>query len=115
VSRPPEVSVPPGPPPKQLVIKDLKRGAGAVLQWGTKMSVRYIALKYETGNVVERHWLNPFSWGFGPGQVVRAWVIGLKGMRVGGVRELISPSRLAYKQGARIWVVELLSVSDGSA
>jgi peptidylprolyl isomerase len=73
------------------------------------MSARYIALEYKTGKVFDDHWSETFDWGFGPGQVVRAWVKGLKGMRVGGVRELIAPSRLAYKQGAAIWVVELLS------
>jgi peptidylprolyl isomerase len=114
VAKPPEVSVPPGPPPKQLVVKDLKKGTGATLDWGDEMSVRYIALNYRTRGVVERHWLEPFSWGFGPGQVVRAWVLGLRGMKVGGVRELIAPSRLAYKQGARMWVVELLSASGSS-
>jgi peptidylprolyl isomerase len=111
VSKPPHVSIPSGPPPKQLVVKDLKKGTGAVLRWGTELSARYIARDYKTGKVFDPHWADPFEWSYGPGQVVRAWVKGLRGMRVGGVRELIAPSRLSYKEGATVWVVELLSVS----
>lgn len=110
-SKPPSVSVPPGPPPKQLVVKDLRKGTGAVLRAGKDLSARYIAVDYRTGKVLERVWQKPFEWSFGPGQVVQAWVEGLGGMRVGGLRELIAPSRLAYDKGAEIWVVELLSVS----
>ncbi len=82
-----------------------------MLEWGSELSVRYVSFDYKTGKMLEDLWRDPFEWGYGPGQVVRAWVKGLKGMRVGGVRKLIAPSRLAYKEGAEIWVVELLSAT----
>jgi FKBP-type peptidyl-prolyl cis-trans isomerase len=75
--------------------------------------VRYVSFDYDTGDQAEDHWSNDkiFAWTFGPGRVVRAWVKGLPGMRVGGRRELIAPGRLAYNESrAMIWVVELLSV-----
>ncbi len=113
-TKPPKVSVPPGPPPKQIVTKDIKRGTGAVLKWGKELSVRYVAVDYKTGKVIENRWGDRFEWAYGPGSVVKAWVKGLRGMKVGGVRKLIAPSRLAYDEGAMIWVVELLSVTDAS-
>jgi FKBP-type peptidyl-prolyl cis-trans isomerase len=36
------------------------------------------------------------------------WERGLKGMRVGGRRELIVPSRLAYDSGAVVYLIDLL-------
>jgi peptidylprolyl isomerase len=109
----PHISIPSAPPPKQLVVKDLKKGTGAPLETGDEFSVRYLSFDYDTGDPAEDHWGNNsiFSWTFGPGRVVRAWAKGLPGMRVGGRRELIAPGRLAYdKRYAMIWVVELLSV-----
>jgi peptidylprolyl isomerase len=111
-TKPPKVSVPPGPPPKHIVVKDLREGTGAVLKWGKELSVRYVAVDYKTGKVIENRWGDRFEWAYGPGSVVKAWVKGLRGMKVGGVRKLIAPSRLAYGEGAMIWVVELLSVTD---
>src|SRR5262245_17166887 len=51
--KPPKVSVPSGPPPKQIVVVDLEKGKGKVLKWGTEMSVRYVAVDYKTGKVLE--------------------------------------------------------------
>jgi FKBP-type peptidyl-prolyl cis-trans isomerase len=62
--------------------------------------------------VIENRWGDRFEWSYEPGSVVRAWVKGLRGMKEGGVRKLIAPSRLAYDEGAMIWVVELLAVTD---
>ena len=40
----------------------------------------------------------------------KAWEIGLNGMRVGGRRELIVLSRLAYGDGMMVYVIEPLEV-----
>jgi len=115
-TKPPHVSVPSGPPPKQIVVKDLRKGTGAVLKPNTRFSARYVAVDYRTGKTLEDSWRDHsiFKWEFGPGSVVRAWAKGLDGMREGGRRELIAPSRLAYGKGAEIWVVDLLSVGESS-
>lgn len=108
----PQVAAPSGPPPKHLVVKDVKKGTGAEIKVGKEFSVRYASFDYSTGELSEDHWAKDsiFSWTFGPDKVVKAWAKGLPGMKVGGRRELIAPSQLAYGDGAMIWVVELLSV-----
>lgn len=97
-----------------MVVKDLKKGSGDVIKANDAFAVRYVSFDYGTGDVREDHWGNDsiFSWSFGPGKVVRAWVKGLPGMREGGRRELIAPARLAYGTHPEIWVIELLSVGS---
>jgi peptidylprolyl isomerase len=110
----PHISKPVGPAPNHVVVRDLVKGSGDAIKANDDFSVRYVSFDYKTGDVSEDHWSNDsiFSWTFGPGRVVGAWVKGLPGMRVGGRRELIAPGRLAYNpRYAMIWVVELLSVS----
>jgi FKBP-type peptidyl-prolyl cis-trans isomerase len=55
-------------------------------------------------------WHFPFDIHFGPGWQTRGWERGMPGMRVGGIRELIVPSRLAYKDGTIVYVVKLAGV-----
>lgn len=109
---PPKVRVPTGPPPKDVVVKELRKGHGVMLKAGDWFSLNYVAVEYESGKRLEAHWERSggFTWKFGTGEVVKGWETGLEGMRVGGRRELIVPSRLAYGGGALVYVVELLEV-----
>ena len=113
-TKPPKIQVPPGPPPKKLIVKNLKQGTGTVAKYGQELGVRYVSVTYKTGKEFEDRWNQPipFSFPLGSGQVLKGWEIGLKGIRVGGRRELILPPRLAYGTGtsALIYVVELISV-----
>lgn len=108
----PKVTVPPGPPPKNLVVRDLKEGFGAVARHGQRLGVQYVGVNYRTGEEFEVFWgkSGPFHFAFGTGEVRKGWDIGLKGMKVGGRRELILPSRLAYGTGPLLYVVELVSI-----
>lgn len=108
----PRIAVPHGPPPKKLVVRQLKRGFGAAAHWGERLGVQFVGVDYKTGKAFEVRWQQPqpFSFNFGEGEVRKGWEIGLKGMRIGGRRELILPSRLAYGTGPLLYVVELLSI-----
>jgi peptidylprolyl isomerase len=92
------------PPPKKLVIKDLKQGKGAAAKPGDKLTVEYVSYDYRTGKEFDaqtHHWGygEPAVFELGAGEAVPGWDPGLKGMRVGGRRELIVPPRLAYGNG----------------
>jgi peptidylprolyl isomerase len=107
----PEVDPPDGSPPKQLVVKDLVKGSGATIKEHTVITTRYVAVDYETGEMLEDEWAPPFSIEFAPGKEIKAWEQGLKGMKTGGRRELIVPPELAYGGTAtRIYVIDLLLV-----
>lgn len=99
-----------GPVPKKLIVKDLRPGTGAVLKKGKTMRVKYKSFDYRTGQRYEDWWQTPFATGFGEGQSLGAWETGLKGMRVGGRRELIVPPAQAYTHVPVIYVLELVSV-----
>lgn len=100
--------VPSGPSPDQVVIRDLKPGTGAPIRPGDTFAVRYVDFDYGNGIEVERNWGNPpwrLKWKIG--ELVDGWEPGLEGIRAGGSRELIVPSRLAYENGPRVYYLEI--------
>jgi peptidylprolyl isomerase len=99
-----------GPPPKKLVVKDVRVGSGKRLTKGSTGTFRYRNFDYRTGRKYEDWWANPFITGFGKGESLGAWETGLKGMRVGGRRELIVPAKEAYGHVPEIYVLELVDV-----
>jgi FKBP-type peptidyl-prolyl cis-trans isomerase len=99
-----------GPVPKKLIVKDLRPGTGAVLKKGKIMTVKYKSFDYRTGRRYEDWWQEPFFTGFGKGESLGAWETGLKGMKVGGRRELVVPPAQAYTHVPVIYVLELVSV-----
>lgn len=108
----PEVQVPKGPPPKKLVKKDLEPGSGAVAKAGDEVTVHYVLVEYKNGKEVEASWDSgePLSFQIGSGSVIPGWEQGVPGMKVGGRRELIIPSDLAYGSGALVFVIDLISI-----
>ena len=102
--------MPPGPPPKELVVKDLKEGSGATVRAGDHVKLLYTAIHYDTGKNFASNWYRatPFKFTFGSGETIDGWEEGLKGMRVGGRRELILPPELAYNVDTLIYVIDLL-------
>lgn len=107
----PEVEVPPGPPPKELVVTDLRKGSGPVLDDpDDELVVHYVGVTYDTGEEFYSTWDRGGPSKYLLEEVHKGWELGLKGMRVGGRRELIEPSRLAYGTGTLIYVVDLLAV-----
>lgn len=100
-----------GPLPKKLIVRDLRPGSGAVLKKGRIGTFKYKSFDYRTGQQYEDWWQRPFHTGFGKGESLGAWETGLKGMRVGGRRELIVPPAQAYTHVPVIYVIELAAVS----
>jgi parvulin-like peptidyl-prolyl isomerase len=124
LSTEPKITVPKAPAPTTLVKTDLIVGSGAAVAAGDSITVNYVGALYSTGKVFDASWLRhqTFATTIGTGAVIKGWDQGLVGMRVGGRRELIIPSALAYGatvQGAvpanstLIFIVDLLAVTPG--
>jgi peptidylprolyl isomerase len=86
-----------GPPPKKLIVRDVKKGNGAEARSGDKVNIQYVGVhwrgqsysnswtyKYAPGFVLDNHELSP-----GLDRAIR-------GMKVGGRREVIVPLPLIY-------------------
>ncbi|HEY5709451.1 MAG TPA: FKBP-type peptidyl-prolyl cis-trans isomerase [Solirubrobacterales bacterium] len=117
----PKVTVPSGPPPKRLEVKDIETGSGATAKAGDVVSVEYVGVGYESGQEFDASWgREPFTFQLGAGMVIPGWDQGVEGMKVGGRRELIIPPELAYGEigsppsigpnETLIFVIDLLAV-----
>jgi FKBP-type peptidyl-prolyl cis-trans isomerase len=108
--------------PKQLIKKDLITGSGQTAQAGQTVTVNYVGILCKGGKEFDSSWKTGklFTTALSTGSVIPGWVQGIPGMKVGGRRELIIPSSLAYgKAGSGssippnatlVFVVDLISV-----
>lgn len=94
----PKVTPPTGPPPTKLEKKDLVVGTGKEAKTGETVTVNYVGVLYKGGKEFDASWKRkePFQFKLGQGQVIKGWDQGVAGMKVGGRRELVIPSELAY-------------------
>jgi peptidylprolyl isomerase len=118
----PNVEVPGGDPPTELIVDDLIVGEGPEATPGQQVSVHYVGVAHSSGKEFDSSYSRntPFSFGLGAGQVIQGWDKGVAGMRVGGRRQLTIPANLAYgdrgaggviKPGETlVFVVDLLGV-----
>ena len=118
----PDVEVPDGAPPEEIVIEDLEEGDGPTAEQGDLVSVDYVGVDFETGKEFDASFGNPepFEFELGAGMVIPGWDEGVEGMQVGGRRQLVIPPDLAYgKQGqppaikpdaTLVFVIDLLEV-----
>ena len=123
IAKKPVVTVPTGPAPTSLVTKDLVTGTGQTAKAGDTVTVNYVGELYKNGKEFDSSWSRnqPFTAALSSGSLIRGWVQGIPGMKVGGRRELIIPASLAYgKMGSPptippnsplVFVIDLLSVS----
>lgn len=104
----PRLHYPPRPP-RHVVFRVLKEGSGPRVRPGEGLAARYVGGNPKT-KFVQDFWSeeDPYRFRLGANHLGKAWEIGLKGMRLGGRRELIVPSRLAYGKGMMVYVIELL-------
>jgi cyclophilin family peptidyl-prolyl cis-trans isomerase len=123
----PEIPVPEGPPPTELVIEDLTEGEGAEVptEQSTQVTVNYIGVACSTGKIFDTSWeqgREPAT--FPLGGVIAGWLEGIPGMKAGGQRLLVIPPEMGYGSGGSppdigpdetlIFVVELISFEEGA-
>lgn len=81
----------------ELKITDVKVGDGAEAVQGKKIKVHYTGtLLNGTKFDSSKDRGQPFEFNLGAGQVIKGWDEGFKGMKVGGVRQLLIPANMAY-------------------
>jgi len=121
----PKVAKPTGPAPCALQTRDLVIGKGAPAKPGSMVAVKYVGVLYQDGTVFDASWKTsasttlPFT--IGAMGVIAGFDKGTQGMRVGGRREIIIPSKDGYGDAGSppvippsadlIFVVDLVKVS----
>ena len=98
IHRKPDITVPDGAPPTDLVTEDLVVGDGTEATAGMTVTVDYVGVSWSTGREFDASWNrnDTFSFGLGAGQVIDGWDQGVQGMKVGGRRRLTIPPDLGY-------------------
>lgn len=94
----PQITVPDGPPPTELVVEDLIVGQGAEAAAGQTVTVDYVGVSWSTGQQFDASWdrNDTFEFPLGAGMVIKGWDSGVAGMKVGGRRQLTIPPEMAY-------------------
>ncbi|MFF0428581.1 FKBP-type peptidyl-prolyl cis-trans isomerase [Streptomyces sp. NPDC004520] len=119
----PEIDLPEGDAPEELTIRDIVVGDGLEAKPGRVVQVHYVGVTFASGKEFDASWDRgqPFKFAVGGGRVIKGWDRGIRGMRVGGRREIVVPPHLGYgKQSPSplipagstlVFVVDLLSVA----
>ena len=119
----PDLSIPAGDAPSELVLEDITVGDGKEVVAGTNVEVHYVGVAWSTQRQFDASWdrNETFEFRLGAGQVISGWDQGVAGMKVGGRRRITIPAHLGYgSQGAGgvikggetlVFVVDLLNVN----
>jgi FKBP-type peptidyl-prolyl cis-trans isomerase len=96
-AKPPTIEGEPTKTVSGLEYWDIKVGTGKVAKFGDDVVVDYIGWveggkKFDSS--IDNH--RPFPMTIGSTPVIKGWVEGLRGMKVGGIRRLRIPSQLGY-------------------
>lgn len=83
--------------PTGIYYRDIEEGTGVPATAGREVLMSYIAYLAD-GTEVDRTppGARPLAFKVGDGVVIRGWDLGVRGMKVGGTRQLVVPSRYAY-------------------
>jgi peptidylprolyl isomerase len=94
----PEIQVPPGFPPKKLVVKDLHKGTGLEAQKGDDVQIQYYGIAWGSGLEHASSWNYEHipTFELGSHRILRAFNLAIPGMKEGGSRELLVPSTLYF-------------------
>lgn len=119
----PEIDRPEGDAPHELTVRDLVVGDGLEAKPGRVVQVHYVGVTFESGKEFDTSWDRgkAFKFAVGGGKVIKGWDRGIRGMKVGGRREIVVPPRLGYGNrspsslipagSTLVFVVDLLSVA----
>jgi peptidylprolyl isomerase len=119
----PDVTIPAGDAPTELVVEDLIVGDGHEATSGMNVDVHYVGVAWSTGKQFDASWdrNDTFQFRLGAGQVISGWDQGVVGMKLGGRRRLTIPPEMGYgSRGAGgvikggetlVFVVDLLGAS----
>lgn len=120
----PKVRAPDSPLPKKLVVNDIEVGHGRKATVGDRIKIEYVGIHWN-GEVYVDSWTYPTPpifelGGDGSQRLDYGLDLGLRGMRVGGRREVMMPERLISWPGEEhglvrqvntfVFVVDLLEV-----
>jgi peptidylprolyl isomerase len=115
----PEVVVPKDSEPKKLIVVELKEGSGAEARVGDKVALRYVGVEWD-GAIHSNSWTSPEAPTFKLGTIAlseRGLDEGIRGMKVGGRREVAIPANRRYYPGVEgathdpiFYVVDLVKV-----
>lgn len=94
----PDVTIPAGDAPTDLVLEDLVEGSGPEATAGRRVAVHYVGVAWSDGREFDASWGRgePLVFQLGAGQVISGWDSGIAGMKVGGRRRITIPPHLAY-------------------
>jgi len=107
----PVVHVPNGPAPQRLVVEDIREGSGPAVKAGDEIEIQFFDVNMRNHARFESDWQGDgVVWRVGEVNLSKGFEGGIKGMRIGGRRKLIIPSRLAYGTGPLLYVVDLLAI-----
>lgn len=95
---PPEVELPGGDPPGDLVVETVVEGEGEPVESGDLLLADYTGLLWDGGEEFDSSWSRgePAAFGIGVGQVIPGWDQGLVGQAVGSRVLLVIPPELGY-------------------
>ena len=115
----PEIDMPDGPAPTELVIRDITVGDGKEAVPGATVEVHYVGVEFDSGEEFDASWNRGESISFPLQGLIQGWQEGIPGMHVGGRRELVIPPALAYGESGfhrlagktLIFVIDLIDVA----
>lgn len=105
--------VPVGPPPEEeITIRDLRKGKGPTLDRNDQFRYEMLGFDYSGGALVENTWGEEgIWWVYGTGETNEALEAGLRGMRAGGVREMVLPAARLHDDDAAVYLIRLTDVA----
>ena len=114
----PEVDMPEGAAPTELVIRDITVGEGKEAVPGATVEVHYVGVEFDSGEEFDSSWNRGESISFPLQGLIQGWQDGIPGMKVGGRRELVIPPALAYGESGfhrlagktLIFIIDLIDV-----